>query len=155
MLSLVLASVSAMVAANNHPHTLILYDGVCALCNWMVKFLLRRDRRNKFYFAPLQSDVARAVLKRHGLDCEKLDTVCLTSDYGEASERVMTKSAGVLYAATRLGGVWRLSAVGLVVPRALRDAVYDLIARHRYRWFGNYKTCPLPEPRYRDKFLAL
>lgn len=153
------------------PHTLVLYDGMCALCNGTVRFLLRRDRgddrgedrgddrrddrRDQFRFAPLQSAAARSVLQRHGLDADNLQTVCVVANYGEASERVLTKSSAALYAAGRLGGWWKLSAAGYAIPRVLRDAVYGLVARFRYRLFGKYETCPLPDPLDRDKFIGL
>ena len=145
------------------PQTLILYDGVCALCNGTVRFLLRHDRSNdrkndrsdQFRFAPLQSAAARSVLQRHGLDAGGLRTVFVVANYGEASERVLTKSSAALYAAGRLGGWWKLSAAGYAIPRVLRDAVYGLVARFRYRLFGKYETCPLPDPLDRDKFIGL
>ncbi len=166
------------------PQTLILYDGVCALCNWTVQFLLRHDRlrarpqnrrdgphgdqrdepdddrRGHFLFAPLQSAAARSLLQRHGLDAHGLDadwlnTVCVVANYGEASERLLTKSSAALYAAGQLGGLWKLSAAGYAIPPVLRDAVYALAARYRYRLFGKYETCPLPAPLDRDKFIGL
>src|SRR5436309_6501592 len=87
---------------------LVLYDGVCGLCNRLVSFLLRHDRRNQFRFAPLQSEMARTLLRRYGLDPNDFDTVVVLADFGQPAERALTRSQVALLAVSRLGGIWRL-----------------------------------------------
>ncbi len=135
-------------------HVLVLYDGVCALCNRVVRFLLRRDRKDIFRFAPLQSRLAEAVLARHRLTSTTLDTVYLIEHYGRAHERVLSKSDAALHAARLLGGIWRVASFFRILPRPVRDFLYHLVARSRYRVFGKYETCPLPDTQDRARFLA-
>ena len=132
---------------------LVLYDGVCGLCNRLVQFILRRDRAGRFRFASLQSDLAADVLRRHGRDALDLDTVCVVRDHGGLGEAVLTKARAIIYVAGYLGWPWKLARALRVLPRALLDFGYDQIARRRYRWFGRYDACPLPTPATRAKFL--
>jgi predicted DCC family thiol-disulfide oxidoreductase YuxK len=132
---------------------IVLYDGVCGLCNRLVQFLLKRDKHDRLRYAALQSDFAANVLKRHGLDPKDLDTVHVILNYEEANERVLGRSTAVLKVVKELGGVWKIAAVGKVVPRLLRDWAYKLVAQNRYRVFGKFETCMLPERRHRAKFL--
>jgi len=131
----------------------ILYDGVCGLCNRGVRFVLKRDRAGAFRFASLQSSAGREILARHGITPDALDTFYVIPDFGLADERVLAKSSAALYIAARLGGVWKAATMLRVLPPRVRDRVYDTIARYRYRMFGRYDTCPLPEARYRDRFI--
>jgi len=131
----------------------ILYDGVCGLCNRGVRFLLKRDRTGAFRFASLQSSAGREILARHGIAPDALDTFYVVRDFELASERVLSKSSAAIYTAERLGGVWKAATMLRVLPPRVRDLLYDTIARHRYRMFGRYDTCPLPEARYRDRFI--
>ena len=132
---------------------LVLYDGVCGLCNRWVRFVLKRDRKGAFRFASLQSSAGRKILARHGIAPDALDTFYVVRDFGLAGERVLSKSSAALHVAARLGGVWKCAAMLRVLPPRVRDWVYDTIARHRYRMFGKYDICPLPEARYRDRFI--
>lgn len=132
---------------------IVLYDGVCGLCNRLVQFLLKRDKRDRLRYAALQSDFAAKVLKRHGLDPKDLDTVHVVMNYEEVDERVMGRSTAVVEAVKELGGVWKIAALGKIVPRPLRDLAYKFVAQNRYRVFGKFQTCMLPEPRHRAKFL--
>ena len=134
--------------------TLVLYDGVCGLCNWLVRFLLRRDRHDHFRFAPLQSEFAQELLRRHGLDTSDLDTVVVLADFGLSSERALTRSDAALWSVRQLGGPWRAFSVAKILPRSLREAAYRLTARYRYRVFGRYDACPLPRAQDRPKFLG-
>ena len=133
--------------------TLVLYDGVCGLCNRLVSFLLRHDRRDQFRFAPLQSDFAQALLRRYNLDPNDFDTVVVLADFQRPVERALTRSEAALWAIGGLGGIWRLFAVAKLVPFSLREGLYRFIAQRRYRIFGKYDQCPLPRPEDRDKFL--
>jgi predicted DCC family thiol-disulfide oxidoreductase YuxK len=144
-----------MSEANDKPHTLVLYDGLCGLCNRFVVFLLRHDQRDEFRFAPLASELVPSLLRRHGLDLRQLDTVAAVPDFGQPSERALVRSSAVLWALGRLGGVWKLAVIAMCVPRPLRDALYDFVARHRYRIFGKFSECALPSAQDRHKFLSL
>jgi predicted DCC family thiol-disulfide oxidoreductase YuxK len=132
---------------------LILYDGVCALCNRGVRFLLDRDAKGVFRFAPLQSFVAREVLGRHGIKIGPIETFYAVVDYGLATEYVMSKSSAAVYALGRLGGAWRVAALARWLPWRIRDFAYDIVAHHRYRIFGRYDACPLPDASDRDRFI--
>ena len=101
-------------------HTLVLYDGVCALCNRLVRFLLRFDHQDEFRFAALQSEFARQVLERHGIHAAELNTVCVVADYGLAGETALTKSSASLHAVERLGSGFDLMEV-MSEYRALRE----------------------------------
>ena len=135
--------------------TLVLYDGVCGLCNWLVAFLIRHDRRDQFRFAPLQGDIARILLQRYDLNPGDLDTVLVLADFQQPSERALTRSQSALWCVGRLGGIWRLFTIVKLIPLTLREALYRFIARRRYRIFGKYDTCPLPRPEDRHKFLPV
>ena len=133
---------------------IILYDGVCGLCNSLVQFLLKHDKSGRLRFASLQSDFAEKVLSRHGIDAKDLDTVHVVENYDQLGERVLQRSDAVLRAARELGGLWGASAsVARVVPRGLRDLVYRFVATNRYRMFGKYDACMLPDPNQRSRFL--
>ena len=133
---------------------IILYDGVCGLCNRMVQFFLKHDKDGRLRFASLQSEFARRVLGRHGFDPKDLDTVHLVENYDQPDERVLQRSDAVLRAARELGGLWGTSlSMAKVVPRAVRDLAYRFVATNRYRVFGKYDTCMLPEPHQRSRFL--
>jgi predicted DCC family thiol-disulfide oxidoreductase YuxK len=134
----------------------ILYDGVCGLCNRLVRFVLRRDRRDRFRFASLQSAFAGELLRRHGRDPGDLDTLYVVAGQGTAEEHLLARSAAVLHVLQEIGGGWRGTAVFLrLLPRPLRDWAYGRVARSRYRIFGKYDTCPLPTPEERAKFLEI
>jgi predicted DCC family thiol-disulfide oxidoreductase YuxK len=134
--------------------TLVLYDGVCGLCNRLVSFLLRHDRRDQFRFVPLQSELAQTLLRRYGLDPNDFDTVVVLADFGQPAERALTRSQAALWAVSRVGGIWRLFAIAKLIPLSLREGLYRFIARRRYRIFGKYDQCPLPRPEDRGKFLG-
>ena len=136
------------------PNPIVLYDGVCGLCNRLVQFLLKHDRDGNLRFASLQSDFAAKVLQRHDIDPTDLDTLHLVVNYEQADERVLQRSDAVLHAGRQLGGVWSsLSTLGKVVPRPVRNLVYRFVAQNRYRVFGKYDTCMLPDPKQRSRFL--
>jgi predicted DCC family thiol-disulfide oxidoreductase YuxK len=135
--------------------TIVLYDGVCGLCNRLVRILLQHDRRDRFRFAPLQSEFASSLLAKHGINAADLDSVSLVVDYGLKTERTFTRSDAVLRATRELGGIWRSGGLGRVLPKTTRDWLYDLVARNRYRMFGKYETCPTPRGQERKKFIEL
>jgi predicted DCC family thiol-disulfide oxidoreductase YuxK len=132
---------------------IVLYDGVCGLCDRLNRFLLARDRAGRFRFAALQGAVAGEILARHGRDPRDLDTLYVVLGHGRPDERLLRKSDAALWILGQLGGAWRAVGALRVVPRGVRDLGYDLVARTRYRLFGRYDTCPLPDPRHRARFL--
>ena len=134
--------------------TLVLYDGVCGLCKRLVAFLLRHDRNDQFRFAPLQSPLAQTLLHRYGLDPKDFDSVVVIADFGQPSERALTRSAAALLSLDRLGSLWRVAGLGKLIPLSLREVLYDFIARHRYQVFGKYAECPLPRREDQNKFLS-
>jgi predicted DCC family thiol-disulfide oxidoreductase YuxK len=134
---------------------LMLYDGVCGLCDRVVQFVLARDHDDRFRFAPLQGPTAARVLARHGIDAGDLDTFHLVLDVGRPTERVVSRGRGAAVTLKRLGGAWRaLGVVLAVLPRPLVDLGYRMVARVRYRVWGRADQCVLPSPQQRAKFLA-
>src|SRR6476661_966582 len=118
---------------------IIVFDGVCHLCNGWVQFLLRHDRRERFLFAPMQGEAGRRLLEEHGLNPADPVSFLYVGD-GVAH----TDSDAALRVLMQLGGIWRGAAIGYCVPRRLRDALYRTVARHRYRLFGKRDNCMLP-----------
>ena len=166
----------ASAAVSGHP--ILLYDGVCGLCNRLVQFILRRDSGGIFRFAALQSALAGRILARHGADARDLDTVYVVVDYELPEEQLLPRSDAVIFILQQLGAAelrsrtggapvptqanptpttfWRVMGRLLqLVPRALRDWGYRVVARNRYRVFGRYDTCPLPTEDTRSRFLDL
>jgi predicted DCC family thiol-disulfide oxidoreductase YuxK len=127
---------------------ILLFDGVCNLCNGMVQWVIAHDPNGRFRFASLQSEAGRALLAQHGLPLGAMDTVVLVD--GDAH---WTKSDAALETARRIGGAWSLAAAVKLVPRALRDTLYDWVARNRYARFGKSDECWVPTPELRARFL--
>ena len=128
---------------------LLLYDGVCALCNGAVAFVLERDKSGSVRFAPLQGETAAKLLEGRP-ELAGIDSMI----WIDPSGRALTRSAAALAIARHAGGGWAaLAALSGIIPSALRDAIYDLVARARYRVFGRYDACPVPPPEHRSRFL--
>jgi predicted DCC family thiol-disulfide oxidoreductase YuxK len=135
---------------------ILLYDGVCGLCNRLVQFILRRDRHAIFRFASLQSALAAGILARHGANPSDLDTVYVVLNHELPDESLLSRSDAVLFVLKQLGGPWRPAASLLqFLPKFLRNAAYNAIARHRYRLFGRSEVCTLPRDQDRSRFLDL
>ncbi|MFB6346072.1 MAG: thiol-disulfide oxidoreductase DCC family protein [bacterium] len=132
---------------------LVLYDGVCPLCNASVEFLLNRDTEGIFRFAPLQGETAETILERHGQSGTNLDSIAYVRGWETDEETIYRKSDGVLMALYDLGGAWSLLSYAWYLPRFLRDTVYNAIAAVRYSVFGKYDECRLPDPDQRERFL--
>lgn len=130
-------------------HPIILFDGVCGLCNAFVTFLISHDPKAIFRFAPLQSSIGAKLLSENGIPADSLNSVVVVLE-GKA----FLRSEAVLKGVRRLGGIWSLSSIFLIVPECIRDWVYDYVARNRYKWFGKYESCPLPTPEIRSRFLG-
>ena len=128
---------------------IVLYDGVCGLCDRSVQLILRNDRRGRFRFAALQSEAGRALLQKFGLPPEALDSVVLVE-----GGRAWRKSRAALHIARRMDAPWPLLWPLMIVPRPLADLVYGLIAKNRYRIFGKLDTCMIPPPEVRARFLS-
>lgn len=138
----------------------MLYDGVCGLCSRFTRFILARDTAKRFVFASLQSELAEALLMRHGRSALALDTVYVCAGYGSERETLLAKSQAVLFVLRALGGVWAvvgLAGVGLagILPRKFLDRVYDWVAARRYRVFGRSDVCLLPPPEQRARFVDI
>jgi predicted DCC family thiol-disulfide oxidoreductase YuxK len=128
--------------------SVVLFDGVCNLCNGFVRFVIARDTKTRFSFASLQSDVAARLLARTPLAGDRGETVVLVN-----RGRIFTKSAAALRIARELAFPWNLAYAFIAVPRPVRDWMYDLVARNRYRWFGKQDVCMVPTPELRRRFL--
>lgn len=131
----------------------LLYDGVCGVCNRSVQAILRHDRRGTLRFAALDSDFARGVVERHpGL--AGIDSMVFVQDPGRPDERVSVRSAAGLKVVGYLGGPFRILLAARIIPASLRDRLYDGFAAARYRFGGRHDTCPLPAPDVRARFLG-
>jgi predicted DCC family thiol-disulfide oxidoreductase YuxK len=128
---------------------IVLFDGVCNLCNGAVGFIIRNDPHRRFRFAALQSPVGQTLLQQRGLPAETLDSIVFIE-----GECAFTKSTAALRIARRLGSVWPAAFLFILVPRPLRDLCYTLIARNRYRIFGKRDACMMPTPELKTRFLT-
>ena len=130
------------------PFSLILFDGYCNLCSGTVQFILKHDRKAKFRFASLQSEYGKTILQKHRLPTDSFGTFVLVE-----SDIVFTKSTAALRIVKSLTGMWPLLYVAIIIPRFLRDAIYNLVARNRYKWFGRRDSCWLPKIDWRERFM--
>src|SRR5262245_3081134 len=138
------------VAEHQADRPILLFDGVCNLCNGVARFVTRHDPApGRFRFAALQSELGLQILREHGLKSDAVDTFVMIE-----GERVHLRSKAGLRVLRRLGFPWSLAYAFIVVPRPLRDAVYDWVARNRYRWFGRQDACMVPTPEIRSRFLG-
>jgi len=138
------------------PPPILLYDGICRLCNRLVQFILRRDTKGTFRFASLQSRLAAEILSRHDANMDSIETVCIVLNHDESTESLLLRSDAVRFVLRQLGGIWWAGAfVIALVPPGLRDRAYNMIAHNRYRIFGRYDSCPLPNEADRARFLGL
>lgn len=128
---------------------IILFDGVCNLCNSSVSFIIRHDPRGRFRFAALQSPVGQTLLALHGLPTETLNSIVLVE-----AGRAFTKSTAALRIARHLSAPYPLAFIFILVPPFLRNLCYDFIARNRYRWFGKQEACMMPTPELKARFLT-
>ncbi|WP_339317074.1 thiol-disulfide oxidoreductase DCC family protein [Paenibacillus sp. FSL R10-2734] len=128
--------------------SIVLIDGVCHLCQGLIRFIIPRDPKAKFLFAPLQSEIAAKLMHEAGLPTGQLNTVVLLEN-----GVCYTESAAVLRIARRLRFPWPVTYVFIVVPRPIRNALYRYVAKNRYRWFGRDEQCLLPTPEIKQRFL--
>ena len=133
---------------------LVLYDGVCGLCNRLLQFLLRHDHRRVFSFASLQSDIGQSIVVRSGRNPGEMTSFYVVADYKTAASRVFTRSNAALFVAAELGWPWKAARWMRVLPKGIRDRAYEVVARSRYRLFGRYDRCPIPSPEFRSRFIG-
>jgi predicted DCC family thiol-disulfide oxidoreductase YuxK len=138
----------AAPAADEH-HAVILFDGVCNFCCWSVQFIIARDPKEYFRFASQQSEIGQSMLANAGLPAGTADTFVLVEN-----KATFTRSAAALKVAGRLRWPWPLCGAFWVLPQRIRDWAYRLVARNRYRWFGQKDTCWVPGPDIARRFLA-
>jgi predicted DCC family thiol-disulfide oxidoreductase YuxK len=127
---------------------IVLYDGYCNLCSGTVQFILKRDKKKRFRFASIQGKYAQKLLEQQPLPLRIRNSFVLM-DNGH----IRSRSGGALHVLRHLGGIWPLAFLFILIPPFIRDAVYEWIARNRYRWFGKKKVCWIPEPAWKDVFL--
>jgi len=147
-----MVEVDAKTRVGSH---IVLYDGICGLCNNFVKFVVRHDQNQKFLFASLQSDFAYRALSKHNRNPKDLNTIFVIVDYGLKSERLLVRSKGAIYVLSELGNAWRLCALFNLFPDSLLDAAYNLIAKYRYSWFGKYDSCQMPDTATSTRFIEV
>ena len=128
---------------------IILFDGVCNFCNFWVNFIIDRDKKDLFRFAALQSEKGQGLLERFQMDSNSLDTFILIED-----KKVYTKSTAALKISRKLKGIWRSFYFLIFIPKPIRDFIYTLIAKNRYKFFGKRSTCRIPTAEEKEKFLS-
>lgn len=129
---------------------LILFDGVCNLCNSSVLYVIKHDKANRFMFAPLQSDVGRQIIERYNIDSSKTDSILLFSE----KKGLSIKSSAALHISKHLGFPRNVMPVFFIVPTFIRNWVYDYVAKNRYKWYGKKEACMIPTPELTSKFLT-
>jgi len=129
-------------------HTVILYDGLCCLCNRTIHFLLKIDHQAFLNFAALQSSTAKSLLEQVDHSRPLPDGVVLIHN-----GKIYTESDAALKSLQLIGGIWKLVAMLLYIPNFIRNPIYRIVARNRYRWFGKFESCPLPKPEWKNRFI--
>lgn len=130
-------------------YDIILFDGVCNLCNNAVDFVIKRDKKDRFKFGALQDAASKSILKENKINQDYIDSIILVR-----GDQIFYKSKAALEIAKNLSGLWPVLVVFNVVPSFIRDPIYDWIARKRYSWFGKKETCRIPTPEEKQKFLG-
>ncbi|MCG8342361.1 MAG: thiol-disulfide oxidoreductase DCC family protein [Chlorobiales bacterium] len=133
---------------NSLPERIVIFDGVCNLCEFSVNFIYERDLKGKFTFTPAQSPLGQMLLEKYHIHTDTLDTVVLIKH-----DRAYSRSTAALKIAEELDPPWNVLQVFSWVPRPIRDRIYDLIARNRYEWFGKKESCMIPTKEIKARFL--
>lgn len=128
---------------------LILFDGVCNLCNSSVNYVIKHDKNDVFLFAPLQGETGIKIIEKFGLDTTQTDSIILYSE----EKGIKIKSSAALAVASKLGFPRHLAVVFFIIPTFIRNWVYDYVARNRYKWYGKKDACMIPTPELKAKFL--
>ncbi len=138
--------------SGHHPATIhpkvVLFDGVCNLCNGFVQFIIRHDKSGQIKFSQLQSTSGQSLLKPFSASIEKADSVIYIRE-----GKIHLRSSAGLYILKDLGGVWKTATVFFIFPKPIRDFVYDIIAKYRYRWFGKRESCMVPTDELVERFI--
>lgn len=129
-------------------HKIILFDGVCNLCNSSVNFIIDRDKKNIFKFAALQSEKGQKFLNKFGMDQNDFDSVVLVDE-----NKFYSKSSAALKIVKEFPFLWKALYIFIIIPAPLRNFFYDLVAKNRYNWFGKKDSCRMPSPELKNKFL--
>jgi predicted DCC family thiol-disulfide oxidoreductase YuxK len=128
---------------------LILFDGVCNLCNASIQYVIKHDKKNQFMFTALQSEASKQIIDEFNIDITKTDSILLYSkDNG-----ITSKSSAALKVASKLGFPINLLSAFYIIPPFIRNWVYDYVAKNRYKWYGKKETCMIPTPELKAKFL--
>lgn len=128
---------------------IILFDGVCNLCDNTVQFIIKKDKKDLFRFVAIQSDLGQDIINYIGVDTSKTDSILLY----EPGEAYYYKAEAAIKIAKALGGIYSLMGMFSVLPKSLSNAVYDYVARNRYKWYGRKEECMIPTPEMKAKFL--
>mgnify|MGYP000162022613 CR=1 FL=1 len=128
--------------------SIILFDGVCNLCNYAVIFTIRRDPQGKMCFASQQSEIGQELLVKFGLPQDTINSIVFIE-----GDRCFLRSSAVLHLVRRLNGFWPLFYVFIIIPKPIRDFLYNYIASHRYQWFGRKDVCMIPTIEMKSRFL--
>ncbi len=128
---------------------IILFDGVCNLCNASVQFVIKHDKKDLFRFVALQSDLGAAIIRHIGIDQKNIDSVILY----EPGVAYYYKSSAALEIAKHFGGFFNFATLFRIVPAFLRNPIYDYVAKNRYKWYGKNESCMIPTPELKSKFL--
>lgn len=137
-----------MDTSNKVTYPILFFDGVCNLCNDSVKFVIRHDKNDFFRFASLQSHTAKELLPEHLTKENDLQSIVLLKN-----RELHEKSTAALLVAKKLSGLWPILYVFIIIPKPIRDKIYDFIARNRYRWFGKKDQCMIPSPEMKLRFI--
>lgn len=130
------------------PHPVILFDGICNFCNSSVNFIIRRNRRKDIHFAALQSEAGKQLIKEYRLPVKEMESIVFIE-----KGKVHVRSTATLHICRHLTGLWPVCYGFIIIPRFIRDGIYNWIAQNRYKWFGVQDQCMVPTPDVRERFL--
>ena len=128
---------------------IILFDGVCNLCNFFVRLVLKNDKKDTFLYSSLSSDFSKKIIEELKIDTSKIDSIILY----EKGVSYDVKSSAALKIMNDFGGLWYFTQIGYFLPKIVRDKIYDFVAKNRYKWFGKKDRCMIPSSQVTSKFL--
>ncbi|CAN5416177.1 DUF393 domain-containing protein [soil metagenome] len=128
--------------------SIILFDGVCNFCNSSVNKIIKHDKKNKFKFAALQSEIGKKILEEYNIDSSKIDSIILIEN-----KKAYIKSTAILRISKQMGSLYPLAYSFIITPAFIRNIVYDFIAKNRYKWFGKKDSCMIPTAEVRSRFI--
>ena len=137
-----------MITQNNSNKGLLIFDGYCILCSWSVRFILKRDKKDYFRYVALQSEYAKQIISSYNLPVDFDKSIVLISE-----NIIWLKSDAVLQVVSRLNGIWPIFGIFRIIPKRMRDSVYMLISKYRYKLFGKRNDCYIPEKNELQKFI--